>query len=73
MLCDGCGQTFTEYPSKRPRPLKFCTRQCGLDYQRGRCAGQENYDLDPVNAHPKPAEPGMNVIYDPIKKELRNE
>lgn len=36
MVCDGCGNTFWEYPSRRPKPMKFCTRQCGLDYQQGK-------------------------------------
>jgi hypothetical protein len=31
--CDQCGKTFWEYPSRRKLPLKFCSRECGLEWQ----------------------------------------
>jgi hypothetical protein len=34
--CDNCAQEFEAYASQRPRPLKFCKRACGLEYQRTR-------------------------------------
>jgi hypothetical protein len=35
MICDGCGKTFEEYESRRPKAQKFCTRKCSLDWQKG--------------------------------------
>jgi DNA-directed RNA polymerase subunit RPC12/RpoP len=32
--CDLCGTTFESHQSKRPNPLKFCSRQCCWDYQK---------------------------------------
>lgn len=69
MVCDGCGVHFWQYASQRPKPLKFCTRACCLAYQRNKVP---TADLDSA-APPKKAEPGMNVVYDPARQELRNE
>jgi hypothetical protein len=68
MVCDGCGVRFWEYPYKRPKPLKFCCRACCLQYQR---AKTPTADMDST-APPKRAEPGLTVVYDPVRKELRN-
>lgn len=74
MICDGCGTAFREYASRRPKSLKFCTKSCGLDYQKrtGNGGKVQTVDTEPV-IHPHPSEPGMNVVYDPVKKEIRNE
>lgn len=70
-VCDACGQTFQAYASQRPKELKFCNRQCGFDFQRGkRPEGQA--DTEPVLTYSVKA-PDMTVIYDPVRKELRNQ
>lgn len=68
-ICDNCGNPFHEYLSKRPNALKFCTRECGLIYQGKK---QQTADIEPVT-HLKPDEPSMTVVYDPIKRQLRND
>lgn len=58
IICDGCGVTFREYASRRPRPMKFCTRQCGLDWQQGKLS--QEADTDPVL--PIDRKQGMTLI-----------
>lgn len=73
MVCDNCDRTFSEYPTKRPRPLKFCNRACGLEFQKrgNRGRGMEQIDIETA-VHPKPAKPGETVVVDFANKELRN-
>ena len=69
-VCDNCGKIFSEYPKRRPRPLKFCDRACGLDYQRKHSSGAVgNMDIESAGP-PRKSEPGMTVILE--NHELRN-
>jgi len=43
--CSHCGKSFEAHPSKRPNPLKFCSRRCCWDYQKSIKGG----DIDDVS------------------------
>jgi endogenous inhibitor of DNA gyrase (YacG/DUF329 family) len=69
-VCDNCGKTFSEYPKRRPKQLKFCDRECGLNYQRNHSKGHVgNMDLDSA-APPKLGTPGMTIVLE--NGELKN-
>lgn len=61
MVCDGCGVTFREYPSRRPKPMKFCKMACGIAWQQGQMTQQ--IDIEPAS-HPQKPLSGMTLVLD---------
>lgn len=72
-ICDNCDKPFKAYASQRPRPLKFCKSKCGFEYAKKTHGFRvvETADIE-SDVPPRPTEPKYLVVYDPIKKELRN-
>jgi hypothetical protein len=68
-VCHWCARTFVTYPSRRPKPLKFCCRACAFAYQRNRTPTTDTEPGKPL----KHAKKGESVVVDFKKKEMRNE